>query len=56
MAKSKKLNKLIKLASSKNLSEFRKTLKEVLSKKVAKKLDEKELEISKKIFKDATKK
>lgn len=47
-----RLNKLIKLASSKNLNGFRKTLKEVLAKKVAKKLDEKELEISKKLFKD----
>ena len=49
----KKLKTLIGLADSKNLSKFRKTLKEILLGKVAKRLDEKEQEMAKKIFKDA---
>ena len=52
MAKKSKLGKLLELASAKNLSGFRKALKSVLAKKVAKRLDEKELELSKKIFKN----
>lgn len=57
MAKqNKKVNKLIELAKSKNLAAFRKTLKDVLNGKIAKRLDEKERVMSKKIFKDATEK
>lgn len=53
MAKKSKLKSLIGLADSKNLAKFRKTLKEVLLGKAAKRLDEKEQELAKKIFKDA---
>jgi len=48
----KKLKNLIKLASEMNLSAFRKTLKEVLLAKTAKRLDEKEVQLSKKLFKE----
>jgi ribosomal protein L17 len=55
MTNNKKIEKIIKLARDKNLTEFRKHLKSLLNSKIAKKLDEKERELSKKMFKDAKK-
>lgn len=49
----KKTKTLVELARSKNLAKFRKTVKEVLLGKAAKRLNEKEQEMSTKIFKDA---
>lgn len=47
-----KIDALIELVSSKNLSEFKKSVKKILGKKVSKKLQEKQKELSKTIFRN----
>lgn len=53
---SNKIDALIELVSSKNLADFRNSVKKILSGKVSKKLNEKQKKLSKTIFKNGKQK